>query len=152
MNGDIPPLPHTPFQSTHGHLLNFTQYFNTGGPRQLSRYRDSLRARRFGDRIPGGEIFRTRPDLPKVPPSLLYNGYRVSFPGVKRLGRDNHPATSSAEVKERVELYLYSTSGPSWPVLWRTLQLPFSNTCAKSTIFASFPSVLPSEHKDTIHL
>jgi len=27
-----------------------------------------------------------------------------------------HPP-SSAEVKERVELYLYSPSGPSWPVL-----------------------------------
>ena len=33
----------------------------------------------------------------------------------------NHPPTSSAEVKEIVELYLYSTSGPSWPVLGRTL-------------------------------
>jgi hypothetical protein len=41
-----------------------------------------------------------------------------SFSGVKRPGRDvDHPATSSAEVKERVELYLYSTSGPSRPVL-----------------------------------
>jgi hypothetical protein len=30
---------------------------------------------------------------------------------------DDHPPTSSAEVKERVELYLYSPSGPSWPVL-----------------------------------
>ena len=29
-----------------------------------------------------GEIFRTRPDRPRVPPSLLYNGYRV-FPGGK---------------------------------------------------------------------
>jgi hypothetical protein len=39
--------------------------------------------------------------------SLLYNGYRVSFPGVKRPGRDvKHPPPSSAEVKERVELYL----------------------------------------------
>jgi hypothetical protein len=28
----------------------------------------------------GGEIFRTRPDQPWRPPSLLYNGYRV-FPG-----------------------------------------------------------------------
>jgi len=27
----------------------------------------------------------------------------------------------NAEVKERVELYLYSTSGPSWPVIGRTL-------------------------------
>jgi hypothetical protein len=34
------------------------------------------------------------------------------------------PPPSSAEVKERVELYLYSPSGPSWPVLGRTL--PFN--------------------------
>jgi len=26
------------------------------------------------------------------------------------------PTPSSAEVKERVQLYLYSTSGPSWPL------------------------------------
>ena len=36
----------------------------------------------------------------------------VSFPGVKRPGRDfDHPLTSSAEVKETVELYLYSPLG-----------------------------------------
>jgi len=41
-----------------------------------------------------------------------------SFPGVKRLGRGvDHPPPSSAEVKERVELYLYSPYGPQWPVL-----------------------------------
>jgi len=41
-----------------------------------------------------------------------------SFPGVKRPGRGvNHPPLSSAEVKKRVHLYLYSPSGPSWPVL-----------------------------------
>jgi hypothetical protein len=41
-----------------------------------------------------------------------------SSPGVKRQGRGvDHPPPSSAEVKERVELYLYSRSGPSWPVL-----------------------------------
>jgi hypothetical protein len=41
-----------------------------------------------------------------------------SFPWVKRpeLGVD-HPSPTSAEVKERVELYLYSPSGPSWPVI-----------------------------------
>jgi hypothetical protein len=27
----------------------------------------------------------------------------------------DYPTLSSAEVKERVELYLYSPSGPSWP-------------------------------------
>jgi hypothetical protein len=46
-----------------------------------------------------------------------------SFLGVKQPGCGiDHPHLSSAEVKERVELYLnlklylYSTSGPSWPV------------------------------------
>ena len=96
------------------------------GPGYLSRYSDSLRARRSGDRIPvGSEIFRIRPDQPWGPPCLLYNGYRVSFPGVKRLGHgDDHPTPSSAEVKERVELYLYSPSGPLWPVLGWTLRSP----------------------------
>ena len=57
----------------------------------------------------GGEIFRTCPDRALGPPSLLYNGYRV-FPGGKvRPGRDADSSTpSSAEVKNRVELYLYS--------------------------------------------
>jgi hypothetical protein len=49
--------------------------------------------------------------------SLLYNGYRV-FPGVKQPGRGvDHPPPSSAEVKETVELYVHSTSGPSRPVI-----------------------------------
>jgi len=47
-----------------------------------------------------------------------------SLPGVKQpeCGVD-YPPPSSAEVKERVELYLYSTFGPSWPVLGLTLPL-----------------------------
>ena len=60
----------------------------------------------------GSEIFRTRPHRPCGPPSNIYNGYRVSFPGVKRPGSDvNHPPPSSADVKERINLYLYSPSG-----------------------------------------
>jgi hypothetical protein len=47
-----------------------------------------------------------------------------SFPGVKRPRRGvDHPPPCSAEVKERVELYLYSPSGPSWPVIGWTLPL-----------------------------
>ena len=41
-----------------------------------------------------------------------------SFPGVKWPGRGvDHPAPSSAEVERRVQLYICSPSGPSWPVL-----------------------------------
>jgi len=41
-----------------------------------------------------------------------------SFLGVKRPERGvDHPPPSSAEVKETVELHLYSPSGPSWPVM-----------------------------------
>ena len=66
----------------------------------------------------------SRPTL--GPPSLLYNGYRV-FPGGKAAGAWRWPPTpSSAVVDERVELYLYSPSGPSWPVLGWTLPLPFT--------------------------
>jgi hypothetical protein len=62
-------------------------------------------------------IFRTRPDLPWSPGSLIFNGYRLSFQGVKLLGRGvNHPHLSKAEIKERVEQHIYSSSGPSWPV------------------------------------
>jgi hypothetical protein len=79
-----------------------------------------LRAGRSGDRIPvGGELFRTRPNLPPcgAHPALLYSGYRV-FTGVKRPGRvSHHPPPSSAEVEGRLELYIYFPSGISWPVL-----------------------------------
>ena len=54
----------------------------------------------------GGEIFRTRPDRPWDPPSLLYIGYRVPFAGLKLSeGGVDHPPHSIADVKERVEAY-----------------------------------------------
>ena len=47
-----------------------------------------------------------------------------SFPGVMRPGRGvDHPPQFSAEVNERVELYLYTPSGSSWPVI-RCTSLP----------------------------
>jgi hypothetical protein len=59
----------------------------------------------------GGEIFLTRPDRTWGPHSLLYNGYRVFSVG-KAAGAWRWPPTpSSAEVKERVELYLYFPLG-----------------------------------------
>ena len=68
-----------------------------------------------------------RPSRPALGPhpSSYTTWHRVSFPGVKRPGRGvDHPSPCSAEVKERVEPYLYSPSGSSWPVLGRTYFVP----------------------------
>jgi len=54
---------------------------------------------------------------PGAHPASYTMGTR-SFLRVKRWGRGiDHSPPSSAKVKERVGLYLYSPSGPSWPVL-----------------------------------
>ena len=84
-------------------------------------------ATRYGLDIPGIEsrwgaarFFAPVHTGPWGPLSLLYNGYR-SFPGVKRPGPGvDHPPTSKRRGHERVELYLYSPSGPQWPVIGRT--------------------------------
>ena len=72
-----------------------------------------------------GQILRTHPDRPWDLPSLLYNGYRVPSPGVKWLGCGIRPPPPSAEVKERIELYLYSPPGPLWRVIGWTLAFTF---------------------------
>ena len=84
----------------------------------MGRESDSLCAGRSGDQIP----VRARFSAPVLTGSgahpASYTMDTVSFPGVERPVRSfDHPPPSSAEVKERVELYLYSISGPSWPVL-----------------------------------
>ena len=53
-----------------------------------------------------------------------------SFPGVNRPGRGvDHPPPSSAEVEGRVELYIFSLSGPSWPVLGWTYYFAGFQVC-----------------------
>jgi hypothetical protein len=76
----------------------------------------TIRDGRFGDRTAvRGRIFLTPPDRNCGPPSLLYSVYRV-FTGGKAAGAWRSPPTlTSAEIKETV--YLYTPSGPSWPVL-----------------------------------
>jgi hypothetical protein len=54
---------------------------------------------------------------PRAHPASYRMG-AVCFLGVKRPGRGlDHPSPYSAEVKERVEVYFYFPSGPSWPVI-----------------------------------
>jgi hypothetical protein len=50
----------------------------------------------------GGEIFRTYPDRPWGPPSLLYNGYRVFTGGKERPGRDADPSPPSSAMVMKV--------------------------------------------------
>ena len=73
----------------------------------------------------GGTRFSALVQIGPEARSASYTMGTGSFQGVKRPGRDvDHPPPSSAEVKESVELYLYSISGPSWPVIaWAYLYL-----------------------------
>ena len=54
---------------------------------------------------------------PGAHPASYTMGTR-SFTGLEWPGRGvDHPPPTSTKVKERVELYLYSTSEPLWPVI-----------------------------------
>jgi hypothetical protein len=78
----------------------------------------------YGMGSPGFESRWAR-DFPHTSrPSLPYNGYRV-LPGGKAAGVWAWPLTPfRAGVRKRVELFLYSPFGTSWPVLGWILPLP----------------------------
>jgi hypothetical protein len=104
---------------------HFTSYeiFSNVQSCMVGRDRSVGIATRYGLDDPGIEsrwgrefLKPSRPALGPHPAS--YTMDTGSFPGVKWPGRGvDHPPPYSAEVKERIELYLYSPSGPSWPVL-----------------------------------
>jgi hypothetical protein len=96
------------------HILSLRNLLKYG---RRSRYNDLQRAGWSVNRfLVGGEIFCNRPGRPWGPPSLLYNEYRVIPRGKAAEAWCKPPKLSSAEVKERVELHLYSLSEPLWPV------------------------------------
>jgi hypothetical protein len=89
----------------------------------------------------GGEIFRTCPDRPWGPPSLLPNGYWV-FPGDNlRPGRKADPLRpSSAEVKNRVGLYT-STLPKGLCGLWKGETYLYSPSTFKEEFYSSMRKI-----------
>jgi len=73
----------------------------------------TLRAGRSGDQIPRGVRFSTPVQTGPGAHPAYYKMSNFSFSWVKRSERGVDRSPSSAEVKERVEQYLYSPSGPS---------------------------------------
>ena len=122
--------------------LVLTRLFQTDF--QIFRCRDSSVgiATRYGlngpgieSRWGGGRDFPhpSRPALGPTHPPVQW------VPEVKRPGRGvDHPPPSSAEVEGRAELYLYSPSGPSWPVIGWTY-FTCRSLCARS----SSPCLVP---------
>ena len=89
---------------------------------QLSRHSNLLWAGRFGDQIPVGARYSTPIQISPGAHPAPYTMGTGSFPRAKRARRGiDHPSQSSAKVKERVGLHLYSPFGPSWSVLGRNL-------------------------------
>ena len=88
------------------YLSGYCQLLHNLWAGQLSRFSDWLRAGWSGYESPvGGEIFRTCPDRPWGPSSLLCNGYCV-FHGVKkRPGRDADPSPPSSAMAKKEQSY-----------------------------------------------
>jgi hypothetical protein len=105
-----------PWRKT-GRLINSDESFRKGRDSSVGTA-TALRDGQSGDRIPVGARFSAPVQTgPGAYPASYIMGTE-SFLGVERPGRGvDHPLSSSAGVKERVEIYLYSTSGPLWPVL-----------------------------------
>ena len=83
-------------------IIIFTLYVSILEPRERSRYSDSLRVGRSGNRIPVGARFFApiQTDSEDHPPSCTMG--TGSFPGARRPGRGaDHPLPSGAEVHKK---------------------------------------------------
>jgi hypothetical protein len=121
-------------KSKYSITLYLHVHLKTCGPGSSVGIATTLRVGRSGNRIPVGARFsapvqtdtRAHPASCKMSTGSFHGGK-------KRPGLDGDPSPPSSAVgHERVELYLYSPSGPyglyraSVPVQWCTLSLPYS--------------------------
>jgi hypothetical protein len=103
------------FRVNNGHCRNYSSLipplgYGLDGPRIQTRWRRDF----------------PRPSKPALgptqPPVQLVPGL---YPKVKRPGCGvDHPPPSSTEVKERAQLYLYSSYGPVWQLAGWTFMYP----------------------------
>jgi len=96
------------YQSTRCHIPECHKILTCA----VFRISDSVRAGRYGDRIPVEARFSLSVQNGPGAHPASYSMGTVSFPGVKRPERGvDHAPSSSAEVKQRVQLYLYFPLG-----------------------------------------
>jgi hypothetical protein len=125
------PVGHGVFQfEIFFHGEKYLQIPKNGGrgDEYLSRYCDSLRAKRSGNRTPvEARFLRAHLEQTWCPPGLLKNGYRVLFPGVKRPGRSviTHHHLISRLKKE----YSYNST-PSLGLFYTTTYCSLKTYCA----------------------
>jgi hypothetical protein len=112
----------------------------------------------MGIHSPAGARLTLPVQTPWGPLSILYDGYQVSFPGVKWPGHGvDHSPPCSAEVRKRVELYIYCCYGPAGPVPgWRAsigqipLLLNYDGVVNKGVAFGL--NILNSRSQHYLHL
>ena len=92
----------------------------------VGRDSDLLRTGHFGDRFPVGARYSVPIQTGRTHPATYTMGTQSILQTRQPQQGTDHPPPSSTKVKERVELYLYSPSGPSCLVLGWTLTLPFT--------------------------
>jgi hypothetical protein len=118
-------------RTPQGHVGLFRGYFVLPLPYRLDG--QGIEYREGGRGFPHAS--RPNLGLPTAPIQWV-SGH---FPGSKAAGAWRWSSTSSSvEVKERVELYLYSTYGPWWPVIGWTLPLLcqwYKQSCRWKSVF-----------------
>jgi hypothetical protein len=109
-------------------------------PGERSPYRSSLRAGRYGDRMPVEKRFSAPfQTVPGAYPAS-YTVVPGLFPWGKVAGaRRWPPIPSSSKVKERIRLNFYSLPGPPWPVLgWTLPSIPNVGTILLALLYCRF--------------